>query len=576
MCKPSVGRWVSVALALGAGAGGCQHQGPAPGAPEPPPTGASLPVVVATPTPAAEAEGTRTDPLVIVQNGPATGAAGGGEFDVGAIRARGASKQTTTAPAHTVKLALKLDQQWQTRVGTTTFRTTMAQSGATVVIGTHGKTLKGLGERDDGVYVLEGATGKVLATIRPPGTGDLDVGGIAVHADRIYFGTDNGWVVAAALGGARQWSHQLKGKVRPAPSLADLNGDGQVDVVVGDEEGTLAAIDGATGKRLWSVQTGSNDYGAKGFIGGAAIADLDRDGRLEVVAGARDGILAAYRADGQVMWQAAHSSGIHASPELGDFDGDGSPEVLAAWSYGDVSVLDGESGTELWGQTLQQDDGGIEGLFGTPVPLPGAPGVLVPAQREFKTFEDRVSASAVVTDIDNDGALEAIVGTEKGLLLALRADGGRAVLATLKGGIEAAAMLADVDTDGSSELLVASRDGLLTCFHTGSTAKPFLARSRNTGELGVVKLGWRASLATGATPTSGVGSSPGSVRIDYLRCCSALQQAALRAPVPQNRVLLQAAGSCNQLAASGTSRAEAMRTVAQALAGQTTVPAECQ
>src|SRR5690606_6788808 len=128
----------------------------------------------------------------------------------------------------------------------------------------------------------------------------------------------------------------------------------------------------------------------------------------------------------KVLWQVKHDSGIHASPSLADFDGDGRHEVLAAWSYSVVSVLDARSGEELWGQELALDSGGIEGLFGSPVPVPGSPGVIVqgtawwddrdgvvgvgPFERAWKSFEGRVTASAVVGDLDGDGAFDAVIG----------------------------------------------------------------------------------------------------------------------------------------------------------------------
>ena len=446
-------------------------------------------------------------PLVLKQINP--------EFDVSAVTDPARNQQKLTPPVRTWQLGL-LAKRWATRVGKTTFRTTMARAGDGIVIGTHGASLTGMNEASDGIYVLDAATGKRKAFIKTPGKGDLDVGGIAIAGDTVFFTADNSQIGAASLTtGKILWKTATRGKVRPAPALADLNKDGTLDVVVGDEYGTLYALNGTNGAKLWSVTTGANEYNAKGFIAAAAIVDIGQDGADDVIAGARDGILAAYRGlDGKVLWQHKYDSGIHASPSIADFDQDGKPEVLAAWSYGQVAILDAGTGTPRWLTRLEQDSGGIEGLFGSPVPIAGAKGVLIAptswwgkedgiigvgvAERVFRSYEDRVTASAVVTDLDGDGTYEGIIGTENGKLLALTSDGRRAVLATLGGGIEASAFVDDTDGDGRYEILVASNDGLLTCFQTSSTIKPVLSRFRgntpdNRGDLGTVKLGWRSS-----------------------------------------------------------------------------------
>jgi outer membrane protein assembly factor BamB len=518
------------------------------------------------------------------------------EFEVHAVSEPAWNQQKTTRGVRALKLA-PLTQRWATRVGKTTFRTTMARAGNSIVIGTHGASLDGKNEATDGIYVLQAATGKKTGFIKTPGSGDLDIGGIAIQGDTVFFTTDNSMIGAASLEtGKMIWTSPARGKVRPAPALADLDKDGTLDVVVGDEKALLLALAGKTGKKLWSAMTGTNEYNARGFVGAAAIVDIGGDGQDDVVAGARDGILTAYRgSDGKVLWQYQDDSGIHASPSIADFDQDGKPEVLAAWSYGDVVILDGRTGTPRWLTRLEQDGGGIEGLFGTPIPVPGAPGVLVAPtawwgkedgivgvgvdERVFRSFEDRVSASAVVTDLDGDARNEAILGTEKGKLIALTPDGGRAVLATLGGPIEASALIDDTDGDGRYEILVASNDGLLTCFQTASTTKPVIARfrgngSENRGDLGALKLGWRSQNLPLAPGSPARGAS-GGIRIDYLLCCKALTDAAARAPSPENGELLRAAGACNSFAAQGLDRAEALQSLERQFQGKATLPNEC-
>jgi len=436
------------------------------------------------------------------------------------------SRSRTQALAPAPDRPLKL--LWKTRVGLTTFRTTMALTPNWLVIGTHGVSYGGNDEASDGVYVLDAKSGKLVRLIPAPGHGDRDVGGVAFDgADGLVFTTDNGLIVRArASDGAIEWQTSAFGKVRPAPALGQLNGVGALDAVVGDESGFLHALDGDNGRSLWTRPTGKNDYDASGFVAAAAIADLNADGRDDVIAGARDGVLVAYSGwDGRELWRAIDGSGIHASPLVGDFDADGRLDVLAAWSYSRVAVLDAASGRLRYEQRLEQDSGGIEGLFASPLPLPRAAGpawlvqgtswwggargkrgadtvdgvVMVgQAGREFRSDEGRVSASPVIMDLDDDGVWEAVLGTEAGELLALGGDGTRRSLAKLGGDVEATALVADVDRDGTFELLVAARDGWLRCFRTESRTAPLVARFRgnsadNRGAL--TPFDWRWTLA---------------------------------------------------------------------------------
>jgi hypothetical protein len=134
----------------------------------------------------------------------------------------------------------------------------------------------------------------------------------------------------------------------PTISLADLEGDGMPDVVIGN-----VALDGATGALKWDgtvTAMGTGGVGNNGFLGPAStVADIDLDGQQEVLAGNT-----AYRSDGSVMWTYAYvgdnspcGGGIPCDGfnAVANFDADPEGEVVIV-RRGEVFVLD-TNGAEL-------------------------------------------------------------------------------------------------------------------------------------------------------------------------------------------------------------------------------------
>ncbi len=88
--------------------------------------------------------------------------------------------------------------------------------------------------------------------------------------------------------------------------------------------------------------------GGEGWLGSPAVVDLDRDGRMEIVA-ARGPRVVVWAADGAVRWSAAVNgrARVWAAPLVGDFAGDASLEVVAA--AGDSVAMFGASGSAAAG-----------------------------------------------------------------------------------------------------------------------------------------------------------------------------------------------------------------------------------
>ena len=122
-----------------------------------------------------------------------------------------------------------------------------------------------------------------------------------------------------------------------SPSVVDLNGDGLLDIVVGTGENWVGK-----GHRLYAVDGYGNPLpgwpvSLPGVtMGSPAIADVDGDGRLDVVQQSGDGSISYITRDGAVWKQFCNRSfgqcgpyGFDGNPSVGDVNGDGTQDVVA-------------------------------------------------------------------------------------------------------------------------------------------------------------------------------------------------------------------------------------------------------
>ncbi|HEY6101575.1 MAG TPA: VCBS repeat-containing protein, partial [Anaeromyxobacter sp.] len=176
-----------------------------------------------------------------------------------------------------------------------------------------------------------------------------------------------------------------KFSVTGAPAFADLDDDGEMDLVVASQDFAVYAVDGH-GKAL----PGFPVRAAYRIYEGVAIADLDGDKRLDVAFASADGMLHAVSARGEPLpgFPVRIGTRLFSGPAVGDLDRDGELDLVAVTSDGTVSAFNGKG----------------KPLAGFPAPL-GA---------------SDVGASPLVFDATGDG-LAIFVGLPNGALHALRA-----------------------------------------------------------------------------------------------------------------------------------------------------------
>src|SRR5213596_3109675 len=106
-----------------------------------------------------------------------------------------------------------------------------------------------------------------------------------------------------------------------SPVVADLDGDGQQDVIWGSYD--VVALNGANGSLKWRAPSGNRVWP------GIAVADLTGNGTLEVIVGRSSDQLTVYDRFGNVVWtQNPFGTGELRTLAVADLESDGRLEIL--------------------------------------------------------------------------------------------------------------------------------------------------------------------------------------------------------------------------------------------------------
>jgi hypothetical protein len=337
----------------------------------------------------------------------------------------------------------------------------------------------------DGVSVINPLAGFDVGNNATPtfadidGDGDLDTF-VGNYSGAVKFYRNTGTAAAPAFA-ADAAGNPLAGVAtggRAAPAFTDIDGDGDLDALVGEKMGTVKFYrnNGTAAAPAFAADAAGNPLNGfdVGSYAAPTFADIDNDGDLDAFIGEQGGTIKLYRNNGTAYAPAiaadaagnplaGYSVYKAAKPVFADIDNDGDLDALVSDRDGIVRDFR-NSGT-----ASAPVFNGFGPLGGVNVSYAGVP---------------------TLADIDNDGDLDAFVGNIYGTVALFQNDGtaaaanfvaadGVTIINPLTGfdvGTGAAPAFADIDGDGDLDAFVGEQAGTVKFYrNTGTAAAPTFA-----------------------------------------------------------------------------------------------------
>ena len=171
----------------------------------------------------------------------------------------------------------------------------------------------------------------------------------------------------------------LKMDSNTSPALADLDNDGRVEIIVGDDAGRLHVF-----TRDGSELPGFPRLAGSRIESSPTVVDLDDNGMLDIVVGAADGYVYAWNSVGDILlgWPVKTNDEVRSSPSIADIAGDGG-----------LTVIIGSMDNFLY---AFNSDGSL---------VPGFP----------IDCGNKISTSAWIGDLDGDAQTDIVFGADNGV-----------------------------------------------------------------------------------------------------------------------------------------------------------------
>jgi Ca2+-binding RTX toxin-like protein len=266
-----------------------------------------------------------------------------------------------------------------------------------------------------------------------------------------------------------------------SPAMADLDGDGDLDAVVGARFGNFLYFEntGTAASPVYTARTGAaNPFNgfSTGFYGRPTLADLDGDGDLDLASGSSAGTLFYWENTGTSSAPVftartgaaspffSFALGYGTKPVFVDFDGDGDADLFVGNQTGTIAYLE-NTGTASAASFVERT--------GAANPLSG--------------IDVGDNAAPAFVDVDGDGDLDLVTGSSTGEFRYFENTGGTFAERTGAanpfngfdgngsahgGATQSTPVFADIDGDGDLDLVSGERFDGVSFFRNDSVFAP--------------------------------------------------------------------------------------------------------
>lgn len=218
---------------------------------------------------------------------------------------------------------------WKCETGNSSFRSNVVFTGDYVIMGSNGDRFMDYNTWDEasGVYIISRKTGKIIRKMAGEPLGDMDVNGVLLRGNLLFFGNDNEEFLCMTVDGKLVWRIPVSGDVEHEPVEMDING--RKAIIFSTETGEVRAVEPSNGKTIWTYYSpdfsgwkegqnrtvfkiGSFFSNTNIFYTKPELVDLNKDGVKDLFfLGYNQNAYALNGKTGKALWTFQHESLYH-------------------------------------------------------------------------------------------------------------------------------------------------------------------------------------------------------------------------------------------------------------------------